>query len=63
MIYEFIRHRGELSAAAGRQVENDEAMVTFLSDVLEGLPDERTLMDGGASDEEIWRSTGRSGSR
>ncbi|WP_419554906.1 DUF4032 domain-containing protein [Candidatus Poriferisodalis sp.] len=45
LIYEFIEHRFERSKAAGRQVENDEAMVTFVDEVLERLPRERTLID------------------
>ncbi len=52
MIYEFIQHRYERSTAAGRQMHNDEALVTFITDVLDTLPvermlaDERTLADG-----------------
>lgn len=45
LIYEFIEHRFARSVAAGRQIENDEAMVTFITEVLEGLPQERTLID------------------
>lgn len=45
LIYEFLEHRFERSKAIGRQVENDEAIVTFISDVLERLPPERTLID------------------
>ena len=45
LIYEFIEHRFARSVAAGRQIENDEAMVTFITDVLEGLPQERRLIE------------------
>ncbi|WP_419840967.1 DUF4032 domain-containing protein [Candidatus Poriferisodalis sp.] len=48
MIYEFIQHRYERSKAAGRQVDNEEALVTFVADVLETLPDERLLPAGAA---------------
>lgn len=53
MIYEFIRRRTECSAAAGWPVENEEAVVTFVIDFLEGLPAERTLLDGGADNEAV----------
>lgn len=45
LAYEFIEHRFARSKAAGRQVQNDEAMVSFVEEVLEGLPPERTLVD------------------
>ncbi len=45
LIYEFIEHRNELSRAAGRQVENPEALVTFVNDVLEALPKEKAIID------------------
>ena len=51
LIYEFIEHRFEKSKAAGRQVENDEAMVSFITEVLAALPQEKTLIDeDGAND-------------
>ena len=43
LIYEFIQHRYERSTAAGRQVHNKEALVTFVADVLDKLPAERML--------------------
>ena len=45
LIYEFIEHRNALSGAAGRQIENEEALVTFIDDVLEGLPKEKAIID------------------
>lgn len=45
LIYEFLEHRFERSKALGRQVENDEALVTFVSEVLAQLPSERALLD------------------
>ena len=49
MIYEFIQHRYERSKAAGRQVNNDEALVTFVPDVLDRLPAEKMLSDTDVS--------------
>ena len=45
LIYEFIEHRSAKSKAAGRQIENDEALPSFISEVLENLPPEKTLID------------------
>lgn len=45
LIYEFIEHRFEKSKAAGRQVEDDEAMASFITEVLAALPQEKTLID------------------
>ncbi len=44
LIYEFVEHRFSLSKEAGRQIENDEAMATFIEEVLKGLPQEKTLI-------------------
>lgn len=45
IIHEFLEHRFAKSKQAGRQFDNDEAMVTFVSEVLESMPVERTLID------------------
>ncbi|MGB5756203.1 MAG: DUF4032 domain-containing protein [Acidimicrobiales bacterium] len=45
LVYEFLNHRFAKSHDRGREVENPEAMVTFISEVLEHLPDEKTLID------------------
>ena len=45
IIYQFIEHRESRSKAAGRQVENDEAMATFVNEVLERLPPEKAIID------------------
>ena len=51
LIYEFIEHRFAKSKAADRQVENDEAMGSFITEVLAALPQEKTLIDeDGAND-------------
>ncbi len=57
MIYEFIQHRFERSTAVGRQVHNDEALVTFISEVLDKLPAEKTLAGEAADDEPAWLSS------
>ncbi len=61
MIYEFIQHRYERSTAAGRQVHNDEALVTFVSEVLDNLPAEKTLTGEGPDDDPIWVSSWATG--
>ncbi len=45
LIFQFLEHRYLRSAAENRQLENPEALVTFIDDVLRKLPAERTLVD------------------
>ncbi|MCP3855354.1 MAG: DUF4032 domain-containing protein [Actinomycetia bacterium] len=62
LIHEFLEHRFAKSKAANRQVENDEAVVTFVAEVLERLPVEKTLIDqDGENDpfDELLLATGR----
>jgi hypothetical protein len=46
VFHELLEHRWLLSEAAGREVDNDEALASYLASVLPGRPDERTLLAG-----------------
>jgi hypothetical protein len=44
VFHEFLEHRWLLSEAEGREVQNPEALASYLAGVLPGRPDERTLL-------------------
>lgn len=45
LLFQFLEHRYLRSVEEGRQVENPEALVSFIAAVLSKLPPERTLID------------------
>jgi hypothetical protein len=44
LYHELLDHRWYLSEREGREVGMDEAVQSYISDVLRGLPDERALI-------------------